>query len=350
MGPSTIVHVHGQEPSWHWLEGKLAPRHERLRWAHFSAAPRGWLETRIRRPALARYRAAALAGARAVETDAVALVSHLPRVTVPTELAAQLAATPLRFRRRARHLAMSFNFTQLPRRAEIPIFRRGLARVDTLVTYSTFERELYAEVFALPIDRIEVIRWGARPPPVDPAVPPPLDGPYVAAIGGEGRDYATLLQAARQLPEVAFVVIARPHNLEGLSVPPNVTTMTNVPYPVALAAMRHAVVMALPVLSTETPTGHGTLVAAMHLGLPVVASDAQGLHDYVEDGVNGLRVALGEPDDLARGLRQVLDDSALAATLSRNARAFATEHCSEASVARWFNAWLDGGAGGSDPG
>lgn len=70
-------------------------------------------------------------------------------------------------------------------------------------------------------------------------------------------------------------------------------------------------------------------VEAMAVGLPVIASDVGGLRDFVESGVNGLRLPPQQPSAWAEAITRVLGDDALRATLgagaSRTATAFDTE-------------------------
>ena len=53
---------------------------------------------------------------------------------------------------------------------------------------------------------------------------------------------------------------------------------------------------------------------------PVVASDLPSLGELFEDGRNGLLVRPDCPDDLARGIRQILEDPAPAQRLSAAGR------------------------------
>jgi glycosyltransferase involved in cell wall biosynthesis len=62
------------------------------------------------------------------------------------------------------------------------------------------------------------------------------------------------------------------------------------------------------------------VVQAMALGRPVVTSRVGQNVEYVEDGRSGLLAEPGDASDLARALRAVLSDRALAAELGRNAR------------------------------
>jgi glycosyltransferase involved in cell wall biosynthesis len=61
---------------------------------------------------------------------------------------------------------------------------------------------------------------------------------------------------------------------------------------------------------------------AMHVGLPVIATDAVGAaaHGLVEDGVTGLVVEEGDPEGLGAAMARVLADDQLASELGRRAR------------------------------
>ena len=62
------------------------------------------------------------------------------------------------------------------------------------------------------------------------------------------------------------------------------------------------------------------LVEAMLVERPVIASDAGGAREIVEDGVTGLLVPPGQPDALAEALRRLLDDPALRLAMGRRGR------------------------------
>jgi glycosyltransferase involved in cell wall biosynthesis len=62
-----------------------------------------------------------------------------------------------------------------------------------------------------------------------------------------------------------------------------------------------------------------TLLDAMHLGLPIVATNVGGIPDFVEDGVNGRLIKPEAPDQLLAGIEELLgDESELNALRARN--------------------------------
>lgn len=62
------------------------------------------------------------------------------------------------------------------------------------------------------------------------------------------------------------------------------------------------------------------IAESMALGRPVIATRAGGTPELIEDGVSGLLVADGDADAVARAIRRLLDEPALAARLGTRAR------------------------------
>ncbi len=74
-----------------------------------------------------------------------------------------------------------------------------------------------------------------------------------------------------------------------------------------------------------------TVVEALAVGCPVIATAVGGVPEVVRDGENGLLVAPRDPDALAAAIRRFFADDALRARLSDNA-ARSVEGYSEAAV------------------
>src|ERR1700722_5498923 len=99
--------------------------------------------------------------------------------------------------------------------------------------------------------------------------------------------------------------------IENLQIAPLVTLhgSTNGPN----EALRDAELLVLP----SEAEGFGlVLIEAMAVGVPVVATDAPGIRDVVRNGITGLLVPIGSPEDLAKMIRKVLEDHILSQTLS----------------------------------
>jgi glycosyltransferase involved in cell wall biosynthesis len=336
MGPAPLLVCASDnwDPGWRWVADQ--PALAGYRWEMLDATRKSWIEERVTRPNLTRYRVALRAASAAVHRDPALVISHQPRVTCLTALA-------LRARRaRVPHIGFTFNFTDLPGRPQRELMRRAFRDVDLLFTFSTFEIDLYAATFDLPPERFRMLHFG-----FDPAPPAPgeegasgVEGPYLAAVGGEGRDYRTLFAAMRALPDLHLEVVSRPHVVADLDVPPNVTVRTNVPVEETHRLMRGAELLVLPLSHSEVPCGHVTMVTAMHMGKAQVVTRSTGVSDYVADGDTALLADPGDADDLAGAIRRLWDDDALRTQVGERGRAFAAAHCTDRHVAEVVAGYL----------
>jgi UDP:flavonoid glycosyltransferase YjiC (YdhE family) len=186
-----------------------------------------------------------------------------------------------------------------------------LEQVDRVIVYASAQAAALGEkgvFFPLPADGdLEAARRAAEP------------GEYVFSGGGAGRDYETLIEAVRGTGVPVELVVFRPDSLG--ETPANVRVIGPLPVKAFLTRMAGAVAVAVPLESFESPHGQTTLVQALALGKPVVATRSVGVVDYVTDGENGLLVEAGDTAGLRAALERLLADDDLRARLSAGARA-----------------------------
>jgi glycosyltransferase involved in cell wall biosynthesis len=205
-------------------------------------------------------------------------------------------------------------------------------RIDEFFVHSSMERKLYSSYFRIPVERFKVRLWSIDKPDVAPGYPL-QPKPYVSAIGGNGRDYRTLLQASELMPHIPLVVVVRPENLKGITVPSHVRVLTNVSLDEAMNTLYYSKFTVLPLRDSKVPCGHVTLVCAMHLGKAIIATDSTGISDYVKDGHNGILCKASSPVHLADAIARLWNDSAATARLAAANAAFGAANCTE-KVAR----------------
>ena len=85
-----------------------------------------------------------------------------------------------------------------------------------------------------------------------------------------------------------------------------------------------------------------TLLEAMAVGLPVVASEIDGPIEILKDGVNGRLVPDDDPDRLGEALGELISDTGAARRLGAAAREQVLTEYSPAELARRLEAALDG--------
>ncbi len=136
------------------------------------------------------------------------------------------------------------------------------------------------------------------------------------------KDHETLLRAVRevitQVPDVIFWLVGdgprRPHlellNAE-LGLQEQVRFLGMRPDAVSLVAAAD-----LFVLSSFSEGLPISIVEAIALGLPVVATDVGGVREAIADGVEGLLVPMSSPDRLAQAMITLLNDASLRTRLA----------------------------------
>jgi glycosyltransferase involved in cell wall biosynthesis len=88
----------------------------------------------------------------------------------------------------------------------------------------------------------------------------------------------------------------------------------------------------ISVLSSRGEGFPNSIVEAMAAGRPIVATRVGGVPDAVTDGVSGLLVAPGSPEELAGALARILEDGALGARLAAAARDSARQRFAAGAV------------------
>jgi hypothetical protein len=308
---------------WRWIIEELAAPD--VRWKYFSETPRYSLQRYFQQLNLDTPLAGFRSVLFAVRHKARLLITFGPRLSFWCALICRILGIKLN------HLAFSFNFAELPTGFKKRLFRFGFKQLTNLRVHSHMEQTLYSEYFGIPVDRIEVRLWSMNVPVASPE-PPVLTEPYVSAVGGNARDYQTLLEASRLLPDTPMVWVVRPENVAGFDLPPSVRVLCNIPHPKAMNVVKNSRLTVVPLKGSQVPCGHVTLVSAMLLEKAIVATDSAGICDYVTDGWNGLLCRPQDAQDLAAKIRSLWNDPDEARRLGVNGYKFAEENCSERSV------------------
>ena len=299
---------------------------ETVRWVSFDDRPVYYWERIFRKPNLAMLRTAVQAVWTGRKNGAQLLF------ITDAGAAAWCGLVSLILRSKIPYCAFTFNYPSPPSGIKRLLMSFVLRRIDEFFVHSSMERALYSTHFGIPIERFRVRLWGIGKP--DMISEPPLHPrPYICAIGSNGRDYKTLMQATRLLPHIPVVVVALPENLKDTVVPKNVRLLLDAPLSEAMNMLKFSEFTVLPLLSSTTPCGHVTLVCAMHLQKAVIATDSEGISDYIKAGHNGILCKPSSPTELAAAISKLWNDPDLTARLAAANEKFGAAYCTE-EVAR----------------
>jgi glycosyltransferase involved in cell wall biosynthesis len=237
-------------------------------------------------------------------------VVHVTDVWPQALVAARLARVP--------RLLVTHHTPELPRRDNLAgraWQRLGWAmRPDVIYTSEADrERDGRAPSHVVPLG-IDLERFAAAGPALR------KHGPIVGNVArlAPQKDHATLLEAARILGDVRFVIVGDGELREELErrahgLPVELTGARD-DVPELLASFD---VFAFPSLFEGLCLA---VIEAQAAGVPVVATPVGGIRETVVDGETGLLVPPRDPAALAAAIRRLLDDRDLARRLAEEAR------------------------------
>jgi glycosyltransferase involved in cell wall biosynthesis len=148
----------------------------------------------------------------------------------------------------------------------------------------------------------------------------------VLAIGNDGhRDWETLVAAS---PHISAPIRVFTRHAPPATLPPNVTWEPADWYSQVLSdeevrdLYRRAAVVVVPTKDVPQPSGQSVTLQAMASARPVVLSRTRGLWAPagLRDGDNLVLVPPGDPSELAKSVRLLLDDRARAEAIGKSAR------------------------------
>jgi glycosyltransferase involved in cell wall biosynthesis len=298
---------------------------------------------------------AALVRSRARDHDVVYATSMLGR----SSLGAGLARRPLVVKlvadeayERARRYGLFEGdldaFQRFPGGARVRVLRaarnRALRRVDHLVSPSAYLASL-ARSWGVPAERVTVIPNAAPPLPALPSRDEArarlgLERATLAFAGRITRQKAleTGLAALERVAGVDLLVAGDGPDLDGVQraasergLDGRVRFLGPLDREGVLTVFRAADVALLT--STWENFPH-TVVEALAVGTPVVATSVGGVPEVVRDGENGLLAAPGDVDAIATAIRRVVEDRGLRERLAAAAAPSVAELAPERIYAR----------------
>ncbi len=191
------------------------------------------------------------------------------------------------------------------------IMRLADRAITRYVVQSTEEMTIFPQTWGVDPDKLRLCTYFYTIPPADApnahAAAPVDDLPadYVFSGGNAHRDYDTLVEVARRLPERQFVIATR--RLDGRDdLPPNLTAR-QVPHAQFVTLMHNARAVVVPMQGELTrATGQQTYLNAMVAGKPTIVSRALGVNDHIAHRQNGWIVE-GSVEQYVEALQWVYD-------------------------------------------
>jgi glycosyltransferase involved in cell wall biosynthesis len=212
------------------------------------------------------------------------------------------------------------------------LYLQGVSgKIDLFVAPSEFLRRQYIRQ-SFPGSRIATIEHGLDRTRLADAsgclLPLPATRPHFGYIGSiaSHKGVHVLVEAFNRLPADAALTLYGSESgfpeyadrVRGMVRHPHVRFAGPLDHRCIGTALRQLDYLVMPSIWYET---YGLVIhEAFAAGVPVVASRLGALPEAVEDGLNGRLFSAGDPDDLARVLRELLDEPQQLARLAKNIR------------------------------
>lgn len=213
--------------------------------------------------------------------------------------------------------------------------KRTLSRLifgnlERIIYHATVQGDFYRHFLGISPGRLSFVPFG-----VDPSEFSPIDvsaSSFVISAGDGGRDYDTLIRAAKSL-SYRIVVYSERYKPDRSKLPPNVIWKGFTPISQLKSAILTSRFVVLPLLDIPCSIGQSVLLQSMALGKAVLVADVPGVRDYVINGENACFFKAGDSEDLARQIRYLWNNPEQTSRIGAEGRRRVMVHFTERQMA-----------------
>ena len=198
-------------------------------------------------------------------------------------------------------------------------------RMDTIFLYAEAQQKWAVDHLRIAPEKLALIPFHADAGFYRPLPGHDMNPNQICAAGLEWRDYPTLIDAVKTMPDLKVKLAAaspwskHENETENRTLPPNVEARRY-----SYAELRHlyaeSAFVVVPLKETDFQAGVTTILEAMAMGKTVVATRTTGQTDVITDGENGLSVAPGDAAGWREAIARLRADADLRERLGRSAR------------------------------
>lgn len=219
-----------------------------------------------------------------------------------------------------------FQYRRLYSGAKQVFARYVLGKIDRFVVHSRRECETVSRWLKIPESRFAFIPLQRAAIPI--VEREQIDDPFILSMGSANRDYRTFFDAVEKLG-IRTIIVAGQHSIRGLAIPSNVELQSALTPLQCHRLAQQARVNVVPLVDHVTAAGQVTIVEAMRMYRPVIATRCPGSEDYIDHRKTGILVQPYAVDELANEINQLWHDKPLRDSLAAEAGRYAEEHFSD---------------------
>jgi glycosyltransferase involved in cell wall biosynthesis len=197
------------------------------------------------------------------------------------------------------------------------LLKRVHKHIDIIILWTSTHKEFAIKKLGIEPSKIRFIPYY-----VDEKFwrPLPAEQNLICSVGVEMRDYPTLIEAMRKLDMRCHIAAGASRGIIYDTVkaiyncgpiPSNITVGKLEPLELRniYASSRFVVI---PLLPSDSDNGLTSILEAMAMGKAVICSRTKGQIDVIRDGVTGIFVPQGNPEELRKAIKYLWDNPSIA--------------------------------------
>ena len=226
--------------------------------------------------------------------------------------------------------------------ARIDRLARAMQQCAAVTVFTEEERGIYIDRYGIAPERIHVIPIHTDDTEgyAEYGETSPVDGPYAVALGITNRRFTETARICRDL-EIPLVILTRPHHQnDDLDELANLgaTIVTDANQTQAWTYLKHAHLATAVFMNPTMPGGYTTLMNAMFMRTPFIATRCLGMDEHVIDGETGFVVDHEDFDTLRERIDRLWNEDGLAGAFGMAAAERGDARHSLTAAAERFNA------------
>ena len=230
---------------------------------------------------------------------------------------------------RVRMLMVCHNITSRRSRFALGWLHAG-REVAVFHCLTSSQARILREHYRIPEGRIEVVHWHVDHRFFHPRVGAAGQGRRICSAGMASRDYATLLEAARDLDVEVKIAADSSWFQQGLNVSlesagPEVEIRSFGTHSALRDLYASSRFVVVPLLDVDRAAGISVILEAMAMGKAVIATRTSSPDDLIVDGRNGFHVKPGDSAELRQRIQFLLDCPAEAERMGSEGRQMVEE-------------------------
>lgn len=199
---------------------------------------------------------------------------------------------------------------------------RLLNELDIAITFTNAQRDFLTNEMLIPKDRVRCVLYAVD----QNFYIPGKSEDYILTSGISGRDFNTFFRAVENLPvKVKFASGGRLYcprqYTQFQAIPNNIEILSRTDNAGMRELYQKATLVVVPLhRSRQDAAGCSVALEAMCCGCPVIASNTEGMQDYITNGITGILVKPNDPIALKEAIMKLYGSSSMQNDLSIKAR------------------------------